>query len=96
MKRSLPLLPILFLLPLLAFTQKVEITPFGGYMFPARMNGSGGYVRFQGDLLMPIQASGFTLFVGTGGAGGGLSLYGSMVQVGVNGGLILRLGHISN
>lgn len=193
----------LLLLPISLFAQKVEITPFGGYVFPARMNGSGGYVRFQGNaqyggmisiavslvmdidliytrsdtkaeinyylwpyeevplsinyihggftknfrinptissfvgfnlgacliapkqeyndvwffslgmnagakvyvgkrigfkfqgqLFFPIQDSGFTFFAGSGGAGGGVSLYGTMVQAGLSGGLILRLGNI--
>jgi len=39
----------LLMMPLGLFAQKVEITPFGGYMFPAKMNGSDGYVRFQGN-----------------------------------------------
>ena len=194
----------LLLMPLGVFAQKVAITPFGGYMFPAKMNGSGGYVRFQGNaqyggmlsiatsrvfdidliytrvdtksevsyinvpyeeiplsinyihggvtknfrinptispfvgfnlgaclmspkrdyqdvwffsvglnggakiyvgnrigfkvqaqLFMPIQGSGFSFMVGTGGSGGGVSLYGTMVHFGLSGGLILRLGRIS-
>ncbi|MFC2102215.1 hypothetical protein ACFLS7_04400 [Bacteroidota bacterium] len=201
-KIKLLFLSILFL-PLGLFAQTVEITPFAGYLFPAKMNGSGGYVRFQGNaqyggmvsiavsrvmdidliytrtdtkaevsyfqwpyeevplsinyihggatknfrfnktivpffganlgaclmspkrdyndvwfflvgmnggakiyvgkrlgfkvqgqLFFPIQGSGFTFMAGTGGAGGGLSLYGTMVQFGLSGGLILRLGNV--
>lgn len=205
MKKKHLLLLGMLLFPFLLVAQKIEITPFGGYIFPARMNGSGGYVRFegnaqyggqlsiavsrvmdvdliyqrtdtraevdyalwpyeevplsinymmlgftknfrvskvfcpyaglnlgaclmapkqdyndvwffalgikagakiyagkrigfriQGDFLVPVQSSGFTFFVGTGGTGGGVSLYGSMLQIGVSGGLIFRLGHVSN
>jgi len=194
----------LVLMPVMLFSQRIELTPFGGYVFAARMNGSGGYIRFegnaqyggmlsiavsrvvdidliytrsdtkaevyyvnwpyeevplsinyimggftknfrvnptvspfagmnigaclmapkeeytdtwfllagikagvkiyagsrigfriQGDLFMPIQSSGFTFFVGTGGSGGGISLYGTMIQAGLSGGLILRLGPVN-
>ena len=50
--------------------------------------------KVQGQLFMPIQGSGFTMFVGGGGPSGGVSLYGTMVQAGISGGLILRLGRI--
>jgi len=205
MKRIASLFFLLLLVPLFMHAQRVEITPFGGYVFPAKMNGSDGYVRFQGNaqyggmisfatsrvfdidliyarsdtkaevrfynwpyeevplsinyihggvtknfrinstispfvgfnlgacvmspkrdyydvwffsvglnagakiyvgkrigfrfqgqLFMPIQGSGFSFMVGSGGSGGGVSLYGTMVQVGLHGGLILRLGKISN
>ncbi|MBE0648145.1 MAG: hypothetical protein IH596_10200 [Bacteroidales bacterium] len=195
----------ILLLQLELFAQTVEIAPFGGYMVPSRMNGSGGYVRFQdnaqyggmvsigtsptmdidliytrtdtkaelnyfnypyqevplsinyihggftnnfrisqtfspfvglnagacvmspkeqyddvwffsigvnggvkiyigkrfgfrfqGQLFMPIQGSGFSFVIGSGGSGGGVSLYGTMVQFGVSGGLILRLGRVTN
>ncbi len=203
MKKHLPLLFLLLLVPLFIHAQRVEVTPFGGYLFPAKLNGSSGYVRFkgnaqyggmisiavsrvmdvdliytrsdtkaevnfynwpyeeiplsinyihagitknfrinpiinpfvgfsmgavlmapkqeyhdvwffliglnagakiyigkrigfkvQGQLFMPIQGSGFTMFVGSGGPSGGVSLYGTMVQFGLSGGLILRLGRI--
>ena len=205
MKRFTTLLFLISLMPIFMQAQKVEISGFGGYVFPTRMNGSGGYVRFQGNaqyggmisiatsrvfdldllytrvdtksevsyynvpyeevplsinyihggitknfrinptispfvgfnlgaclmspkrdyhdtwffslglhggakiyvgnrigfkvqaqLFMPIQGSGFSFMVGTGGAGGGVSLYGTMVQFGLSGGLILRLGRISD
>ena len=50
--------------------------------------------RVQGQLLMPVQGSGFTMFVGSGGPSGGISLYGSMLQFGISGGVILRLGNV--
>lgn len=204
MKRFFFLSFCLLLLPAMIFAQQIEITLNGGYFFPAKMKGSGGYVRFkgnaqyggmlsiainsaididliytridtktevryynwpyeevplsinyilcgftknfrvnpvvspftglnlgaslmspkrdyediwfftlglkagvkiyagdrigfrlQGDLLVPIQGSGFSFMVGTGGAGGGVSLYGTMIQFGISGGLILRLGKIT-
>ena len=46
----------LFLLSILLFTvcffasaQKVELTPFGGYVFPTHWNGSNGSVHFDGN-----------------------------------------------
>ncbi|MCX6287579.1 MAG: hypothetical protein NTY96_10735 [Bacteroidetes bacterium] len=47
MKHKLLFIIACFFAPLLMKAQKtVEITPFGGYVFAARMSGSGGYVRF--------------------------------------------------
>ena len=49
MKKHLPLLFLLFLAPLFMQAQRVEITPFAGYLFPTKLNGSTGYVRFKGN-----------------------------------------------
>lgn len=206
MKRNFLLFTALFFIQMVLLAQTVEITPFGGYVFPATMNADGGDVRFNGngqygaminigvsrvmdvDLIynrsdtkadvnsyyslagnawqvpisinymhvgftknfrvnplvspfvgfnlgtclfypkekyqeewffsmglnggakiyfskrvglriqaqafMPIQGSGFSMFVGTGGSGGGVSVYSTMVQFGFTGGLIFRLGNI--
>jgi hypothetical protein len=51
-------------------------------------------LRLQAQLLMPVQGSGFSMFVGTGGASGGVSVYSTLVQFGFTGGLIFRLGHV--
>ncbi len=49
MKKFTPLLFLFLLAPLFMEAQRVEITPFGGYLFPTRMNGSDGNVRFRGN-----------------------------------------------
>jgi hypothetical protein len=51
-------------------------------------------LRFQAQLLMPIQGAGFNVFVGSGGASTGVSTYSTLAQFGFNGGLIFRLGRI--
>jgi hypothetical protein len=51
-------------------------------------------IRIQAQGMMPIQASGYTFFAGSGGSGGGVSMYSTLLQFGFNGGLIFRLGHI--
>ena len=51
-------------------------------------------IRLQAQALMPIQGSGFSMFVGTGGASGGVSVYSTLVQFGFTGGLIFRLGNV--
>ncbi|MCK9219453.1 MAG: hypothetical protein PHF97_03305 [Bacteroidales bacterium] len=51
-------------------------------------------LRLQAQAMMPIQGTGFTMFVGTGGASGGVSVYSTLVQFGFTGGLIFRLGHV--
>jgi hypothetical protein len=51
-------------------------------------------IRIQAQGMMPVQSSGFSFFVGSGGSGGGLSLYSTLFQFGFTGGLIFRLGHI--
>jgi hypothetical protein len=51
-------------------------------------------LRLQAQALMPIQGSGFSMFVGTGGSGGGVSVYSTLVQFGFTGGLIFRLGNV--
>jgi hypothetical protein len=205
MKQLLLLIISAFFFPVLLFAQRVELTPFGGYVFAGRMDASNGYIRFkdnaqyggmlsiavsrvmdidliynrsdtkaevnvydypyeevplsinymqlgftknfrvnptvspfvgfnlgaclmapkekymdawffsmgmdagakiyfskrvglrlQAQAYIPIEASGFTFFVGTGGAGGGVSVYSSLVQFGFTGGLIFRLGHITH
>ncbi len=49
MKRTLLTLLILFSALYLARAQRVEITPFGGYVFPARWNASNGSLYFYGN-----------------------------------------------
>lgn len=49
MKRTLLTLLILFSALYLAHAQRVEITPFGGYVFPARWNASNGSLYFYGN-----------------------------------------------
>ena len=51
-------------------------------------------LRLQAQALAPIQGSGFYLFAGSGGSGGGVSVYSTLVQFGFTGGLIFRFGHI--
>lgn len=49
MKRTLLTLLILFSALYPALAQHVEITPFGGYVFPARWNASNGSLYFYGN-----------------------------------------------
>jgi hypothetical protein len=49
-------------------------------------------LKIQAQGMMPIQASGFSMFVGPGGASGGIGLYSTLFQFGFTGGLIFRLG----
>jgi hypothetical protein len=51
-------------------------------------------IRLQAQLMLPIQGAGFVMFAGSGGSGGGVSVYSTFVQFGFTGGLIFRLGHI--
>jgi len=51
-------------------------------------------LRLQAQMLVPVQGTGFYLFAGTGGSGGGVSVYSTMVQFGFTGGLIFRLGNV--
>lgn len=51
-------------------------------------------LRLQAQALAPIQGSAFYMFAGTGGGGGGVSVYSTLVQFGFTGGLIFRLGYI--
>jgi len=51
-------------------------------------------LRLQAQALLPVQGSGFSFFVGTGGSGGGVSVYSTLVQFGFTGGLIFRLGPV--
>jgi len=53
-------------------------------------------LKLQAQAMVPIQAAGLSFMVGTGGAGGGVSVYSTMVQFGFTGGLIIRLGHVPN
>jgi hypothetical protein len=48
-------------------------------------------LKFQAQGMMPIQASGFSMFVGPGGTSGGIGLYSTLFQFGFTGGLILRI-----
>jgi hypothetical protein len=51
-------------------------------------------LRLQAQMLVPVQGTGFYMFAGTGGSGGGVSVYSTMVQFGFTGGLIFRLGKV--
>ena len=51
-------------------------------------------LRLQAQALAPIQGSGFYMFAGSGGSGGGVSVYSTLVQFGFTGGLIFRLGKV--
>jgi hypothetical protein len=53
-------------------------------------------LRLQAQLLVPAQGAGFTMFVGTGGASSGVSVYSTLIQFGFTGGLIFRLGKIQS
>jgi hypothetical protein len=48
--------------------------------------------KVQGQLLSAVQSVGGSLYLGTGGAGAGVSTYSSMLQFSVSGGLVFRLG----
>lgn len=52
-------------------------------------------LRLQAQGLFPVEGSGYSFFVGTGGTGGGVSLYSSMIQFGLTGSLIFRIGSVS-
>jgi hypothetical protein len=51
-------------------------------------------LRLQAQGYIPVQGAAFTMFVGTGGASTGVSVYSTLFQFGFTGGLIFRLGHI--
>ncbi len=51
-------------------------------------------LRLQAQMYVPLQAAGYTLYFGYGGASSGVSVYSTMVQFGFTGGLIFRLGHV--
>lgn len=49
-------------------------------------------IKLQADLFSAVQAVGGGFYVGTGGAGAGLSSYSSLLQFGLGGGLTFKLG----
>jgi hypothetical protein len=49
-------------------------------------------LKLQIELLSAVQSVGGGLFFGTGGAGAGVSTYSSMLQLGMGGGLVFKLG----
>jgi hypothetical protein len=49
-------------------------------------------LRLQAQGMIPVQGSGFSMFIGTSGTGGGVSVYSSLFQFGFTGGLIFRFG----
>ncbi len=51
-------------------------------------------LRLQAQGFVPVQGTAFSMFVGTGGSGGGVSVYSTLFQFGFTGGLIFRLGHL--
>ncbi|MCX6268304.1 MAG: DUF2715 domain-containing protein [Bacteroidetes bacterium] len=51
-------------------------------------------LRLQAQGYMPVQGTAFSMFVGTGGASTGVSVYSTLFQFGFTGGLIFRLGRI--
>jgi len=52
-------------------------------------------LRLQAQLYFPVQGAGYMFYVGTGGTGGGATLYSALAQFGFTGGLIFRLGKIN-
>ena len=51
-------------------------------------------IRLQGQMMIPYQGGGFTMYIGTGGTGGGVTAYTTLVQFGFTGGLIFRVGKV--
>ncbi len=49
-------------------------------------------IKLQADLHSGVQAVGGSLYFGTGGAGAGVSSYSSLLQFGLGGGLVFKLG----
>jgi hypothetical protein len=49
-------------------------------------------LKLQGQLLSAVQSVGGGLYFGTGGAGAGVSTYSSMLQFGLGGGIVFKLG----
>jgi hypothetical protein len=71
------------------------------WFFAAGLNGGAKVyfskrvgIRLQAQMLVPIQGSGFYMFAGSGGSGGGVSVYSTLVQFGFTGGLVFRLGKV--
>ncbi len=51
-------------------------------------------LRLQAQGFVPVQGAGLSMFVGTGGPSGGVSVYSTLFQFGFTGGLIFRLGKL--
>ncbi len=51
-------------------------------------------LRLQAQGYIPVQGTAFSMFVGTGGASTGVSVYSTLFQFGFTGGLIFRLGKV--
>ena len=51
-------------------------------------------LRLRAQGYVPVQGTAFSMFIGTGGSGGGVSVYSTLFQFGFTGGLIFRLGKI--
>jgi len=51
-------------------------------------------IRLQAQMYIPVQGAGFMFYAGSGGPGGGVTLYSTLVQFGFTGGVIFRLGKI--
>ncbi len=51
-------------------------------------------LRLQAQGMIPVQGTAFSMFVGTGGASSGVSVYSTLFQFGFTGGLIFRLGKV--
>ncbi len=49
-------------------------------------------LRLQAQGMVPVQGAGLSMFIGSGGPSGGVSVYSTLFQFGFNGGLIFRLG----
>ncbi|MEI7897131.1 MAG: hypothetical protein WCJ26_08850 [bacterium] len=49
MKKRICFLALVICLPFFIIAQTVEITPFGGYVFPGTLNADGGNVHFLGN-----------------------------------------------
>jgi len=53
-------------------------------------------LRLQGQMMIPYQGGGYTMYIGTGGTGGSVSFYSTLVQLGFTGGLIFSVGRVLN
>jgi hypothetical protein len=53
-------------------------------------------IRLQGQMYLPIQVAGFTMYAGSGGSGGGVSVSSTLIQPGFIGGLIFRVGKVAD
>jgi hypothetical protein len=50
-------------------------------------------LRLQAQGMIPVQGTAFSMFIGSSGTGGGVSVYSTLFQFGFTGGLIFRIGN---